>query len=483
MSKEKTAGQLLQEKLTMTKKTGWEGLSENDKKTAFEFAERYKLMLSACKTEREWTAATISLLSMYGFKDIDTALSSNDSPKMAPGTLVYRNCHNKALAFAIIGKKPPTEGMNILGSHIDSPRLDLKSTPLYEDGGFAYFDTHYYGGIKKYQWMSIPLALHGIVILKDGTSVKITLGEEENEPALVITDLLPHLAHEQMEKKASELVNGEELDALIGSIPYPEKDIKEAVKLNTLKLLNDKYGITEEDFAGAELELVPAGKARDIGFDQSMIGAYGHDDRCCAYPAIQALLEFAPSQEHPNIIPEKTLVVYLSDKEEIGSYGNTGADARFFEDFIHDLCGDVPNSRFHQALQKSAMLSADVGAAYDPRFSGVYDKNGSPYLGKGISLTKYTGSRGKYGASDANAEYYNKVTQILNEAKVPWQFGDLGKVDKGGGGTIALYAAKLGIEVLDCGIAVLSMHSPFEIISKIDLYNTYRAYLAFLKDA
>ncbi|MDR3276616.1 MAG: aminopeptidase [Treponema sp.] len=475
----KTGGQLLAEELLVNKKSCWEGIGAEEREKLDRFAGDYKQFLDAGKTEREFTAESQKVLEARGFKDLD-ALMEAGKP-LAPGTAVYRNNRGKSIIFAVTGKKPAASGVNILGAHIDSPRLDLKNNPLYEDGEMAIFDTHYYGGIKKYQWLSVPLALHGVFIRPDGKKIELRIGEDPSDPVLVITDLLPHLAQEQMQKKASELFSGEDLDALAGSIPYPEKELKERVKLNLLKLLHDAYGIVEQDFAGAELELVPAAKARDVGLDRSMIGGYGHDDRCCAYTALRAVLEFAGKQ------PPKTVIGYLSDKEEIGSYGNTGAAARFFENFIADLAslgaGTCAGYQLHRLLEQSCMLSADVGAAFDPRFADVYDKKGSPYLGKGLSLTKYTGARGKFGGSDANAEFYNKVIRILDARKLPWQFGDLGRVDQGGGGTIALYAAQLGIEVLDCGIAVLSMHSPFEVISKIDLYTTYQAYLAFLEDA
>jgi aspartyl aminopeptidase len=403
---------------------------------------------------------------------------------------VYQTIRGKSLAAAIIGELPLSDGINIVGAHVDSPRIDLKTNPLYEDAEFAMFDTHYYGGIKNYQWTTIPLAMHGVFIGKDGKRRDICIGEDEGDPVFTITDLLPHLAREQMQKKASEFIDGEALDVLAGSRPYKDKKAKDRVKLNLLSLFFEKYGVTEEDFAGAEIELVPAGRARDVGLDRSMIGAYGHDDRCCAYAAFSALLEIAAGKTSGKSNPaekRKTVVCLLTDKEEIGSVGNTGAASRLFENFISYLCVKTFDSYseidLRLALSKSSMLSADVNAAFDPNFESVYDKKTSSYFGKGIVLTKATGRGGKFGGSEANAEFCQKVQALLKKNKVQWQFGDLGKVDKGGGGTIALDVANLGVEVLDCGIPVLSMHSPFEVISKIDLYTTYKGYIAFFRDA
>ncbi|MDR0877683.1 MAG: aminopeptidase, partial [Treponema sp.] len=410
--------------------------------------------------------------------------------KLTPGTRVYQTIRGKSLAAAIIGELPLSDGINIVGAHVDSPRIDLKTNPLYEDAEFAMFDTHYYGGIKNYQWTTIPLAMHGVFIGKDGKRRDICIGEDEGDPVFTITDLLPHLAREQMQKKASEFIDGEALDVLAGSRPYKDKKAKDRVKLNLLSLFFEKYGVTEEDFAGAEIELVPAGRARDVGLDRSMIGAYGHDDRCCAYAAFSALLEIAAGKTSGKSNPaekRKTVVCLLTDKEEIGSVGNTGAASRLFENFISYLCVKTFDSYseidLRLALSKSSMLSADVNAAFDPNFESVYDKKTSSYFGKGIVLTKATGRGGKFGGSEANAEFCQKVQALLKKNKVQWQFGDLGKVDKGGGGTIALDVANLGVEVLDCGIPVLSMHSPFEVISKIDLYTTYKGYIAFFRDA
>ena len=465
----KSQGQLLADKLFFTLKNCWEGIDEKTGKEVEAFAASYRAILDQGKTEREFSSEAVALLKKAGFTELKKTAS------FSPGTKVYEHIRGKALVCAVIGKKPVAEGINILGAHIDSPRLDLKQNPLYEDSDFALLDTHYYGGIKKYQWTAIPLAMHGVFIDSEGKEVRVSLGEDEDDPVFTITDLLPHLAQEQMQKKASEVVEGEDLDILAGSRPYDDEKVKEKVKLRILSILNEKYGIDEKCFASAELEFVPAFKARDIGFDRSMIGGYGHDDRSCAYPALRAVMEIASGKEKA----ERTVLCYLSDKEEIGSFGNTGAQSWGFENFISAIAGE---DKLRQCLGNSSMLSADVGGAVDPSYASVFDKKNSCYMGKGLVLTKYTGSRGKFGASDANAEFCARVQTILNRNKVPWQFGEFGKVDKGGGGTIALHAAKYGIEVLDCGIPVLSMHSPFEVISKIDLYTTYRGYLAFLKE-
>ncbi|MDR2941182.1 MAG: aminopeptidase [Treponema sp.] len=472
-SKSKGKKQKLTDKLFFNLKNCWEGVDSKTEKEIEEFASSYKQFLDRGKTERECVELACEMLEKSGFTDIQTLKDRH----FKPGMKVYQNIRGKSVLAAIVGKKPAIEGCNILGAHVDSPRLDLKQNPLYEDSDFALLDTHYYGGIKKYQWTAIPLAMHGVFINADGKKTSIRIGEEPGDPMFTITDLLPHLAREQMEKKASEAVEAENLDILAGSRPYDDKDVKEKVKLGVLSLLNAQYGITERDFASAEIEFVPAFKAVDIGIDRSMIGAYGHDDRCCAFPAIKALTALAREKN----APEKTVICYLSDKEETGSAGNTGARSSNFENFIALFCEN--EAALRQCFSRSSMLSADVNAAFDPTYAGVFDKKNSSFMGKGLVLTKYTGSGGKYGASDANAEFCAKVQAIMNRNKVQWQFGALGKVDKGGGGTIALYAANLGMDVLDCGVPVLSMHSPFEVIGKIDLYTTYRGYIAFLNDA
>jgi aspartyl aminopeptidase len=473
--KEKKKKEKLSDKLFFKRKSCWEGIDKNIEKEVEDLAMSYKKFLDLGKTERECADAVCTLLDKCGFQNIDTW---QQQKALKPGMKIYQNVRGKSVLAAVIGKKPATEGCNILGAHIDSPRLDLKPNPLYEDSDLALFDTHYYGGIKKYQWTAIPLSMHGVFIDESGKKTVIRIGEEPGDPVFTVTDLLPHLAKEQMEKKASAAVEGEDLDILIGSRPYEDKEEKEKVHLGILDLLNKKYGITEKDFTSAEIEFVPALKANDVGFDRSLIGAYGHDDRCCAWPAVQALAALARRENEPN----KTVVLYLSDKEETGSAGNTGARSVNFENFIAMLCGGT-EADLRLCFSRSSMLSADVNAAFDPTYAGVFDKKNAAFIGKGIVLEKYTGSGGKYGASDANAEFVAKVQSILNKNKVQWQTGELGKVDKGGGGTIALYAANLGIEVLDCGVPVLSMHSPFEVISKIDLYTTYKGYIAFLQDA
>jgi aspartyl aminopeptidase len=497
---EKTRGQLLGEKLFFNLKNCWDETGEKEAAAVDRFAEGYKKFLDRGKTEREFQGEVLKILKKAGFVDIETLLDGGGKKgagRLAPGSKVYQNIRGKSLVFAVTGVRPLIEGANIVGAHVDSPRIDLKTNPLYEDSELAMFDTHYYGGIKYYQWTTIPLAMHGTVIGKDGKKREICIGEDEGDPVFTITDLLPHLAKDQMQKKASEFFDGEGLDILAGSRPYNDKKAKDRVKLNLLSLLHEKYGILEEDFAGAEIEFVPAFKARDLGFDRSMIGAYGHDDRSCAFAAFSAVLEFASPAGAPGGKggrgakaaggpPEKTVVCLLTDKEEIGSMGNTGAQSRLFENFIAYLCsltGEArPDIDLRRCFDRSSMLSADVNSAYDPNYDSVYDKKTASYFGRGLVLSKYTGRGGKFGGSEANAEFCQKVQALLNKNGVQWQYGNLGKVDKGGGGTIAQHVANLGVEVLDCGIPVLSMHSPFEVISKIDLYTTYRGYLAFLRD-
>lgn len=475
MSDTRTEGQKLEERLLYKRQNIWEKVDEEYIKKAFDFCEDYKSFLNTSKTEREFAANTEKLAVAAGFRKLDDLISSNT--RLKPGDKVYHINRKKSAVLAVVGNKPLSEGVNILGSHIDAPRLDLKQNPLYEDTQMAFFKTHYYGGIKKYQWLTIPLAIHGVVVKGDGTTVEIVVGEDEDDPVFSITDLLPHLAREQMQKKMSEAVTGEGLNLLLGSIPFNDEKVKEKVKLNILSILNKRYGIVEEDFQSAELEIVPAQKARDVGFDKSMIGGYGQDDRVCAYPALRALLDID--------VPERTAVCLLTDKEEIGSMGNTGAQSNILEDFLANVIAltEDPYSdlKVRSCLSRSKMLSADVNAAVDPNYESVYEKRNATYLGHGIVLQKYTGARGKYDASDASAEFVGEVRKLFNDNGIIWQTGELGKVDEGGGGTIAQYAANLGIDVLDCGIAVLSMHSPFEITSKIDIYMTYNAYKVFCR--
>jgi len=430
----------------------------------------YRKFLDSSKTERECINEAIDMAEAAGYVSLETKAGSLKS-----GDKVYSQCMGKALALFHIGRRPIEEGIFILGAHTDSPRLDLKQQPLYEDQNLAFFDTHYYGGIKKYQWVTIPLAIHGVVAKKDGNIVEIRVGDEEGDPVFCVTDLLIHLASEQQEKRGSKIIEGENLDILIGSSPL-EGTEKDAVKANVLSYLNSQYGITEEDFVSAELEAVPAGQARDVGFDRSMILGYGHDDRACAFASLQALLKLQS--------PSCTACCVLVDKEEIGSVGATGAQSRFFENAIAEILSRTQGYHelsLRRCLSHSRMLSSDVSAAYDPLYSSVFDSHNSAYLGYGVVFNKYTGSRGKSGSSDANAEYVALIRKIMDEANIAFQVAELGKVDAGGGGTIAYLFAKYGMDVIDCGVPVLSMHAPWEIVSKADLYEAYRCYLAFLE--
>lgn len=476
MSEEKkTEGQKLEERLSYKRQNVWERVDEEYIKKAFDFCEEYKSFLNASKTEREFAANTEKLAIAAGFRKLEDLAASNT--RLKPGDKVCFINRKKSAVLAVIGKRPVSEGVNIIGAHIDAPRLDLKQNPLYEDTEMAFFKTHYYGGIKKYQWLTIPLAIHGVVVKGDGTPVEIVIGENEDDPVFSITDLLPHLAREQMQKKMSEAVSGEGLNVLLGSLPFRDDKVKEKVKLTILDILNKRYGIVEEDFQSAELEMVPAQKFRDVGFDKSMVGGYGQDDRVCAYPALRALLDIDT--------PDRTAVCLLTDKEEIGSMGNTGAQSNLLQDFLANIIAltedNYSDLKLRSCLSKSRMLSADVNAAVDPNYDSVYEKRNATYLGHGIVLQKYGGSRGKYDSSDASAEFVGEIRKLFNDNGIMWQTGELGKVDEGGGGTIAQYAANLGIDVIDCGIAVLSMHSPFEITSKIDIYMSYNAYKVFLK--
>jgi aspartyl aminopeptidase len=467
MDKKLSISNELKEKLFMKKSHGGKILNDDQIKEVYGFAGRYKNFLGACKTEREAVQYTLDRAKKSGFKEF----SKKNTYK--PGDKVYFLHKNKTLVLAVIGKDNFENGVNFAISHIDCPRLDLKPTPLYENSDLAYFKTHYYGGIKKYQWPTVPLSLHGRIVRADGSYADIRFGDDENEPCFCITDLLPHLAKDQMTQTMIKAVPGENLNVLIGSLPFKDNEGSELVKLNILKILNEKYNITESDFVSAELELVPAHKPRDLGFDGSMIGGYGHDDRCCAYASIESILEVE--------LPDITSVVVLADKEETGSDGTTGMKSSFIKYFIADL---VKNQgiKTRDVLTKSKCLSIDVNAGFDPNFADKYDATNSCYLNKGVVMTKYTGSGGKMGTSDACAEFVGKIRLILNNANVLWQAGDLGKVDAGGGGTIAKFIANLNIDVIDLGIPVLSMHSPFEIISKIDLYMCYKAIKAFFEN-
>lgn len=460
----------MKEELFNKRICGWENISEENKKNIFKFSDEYIYFLNKVKTEREAVHFVKEMLDENGFKNI------NEIENIKAGDKVYYINREKSLFAAVIGKQKLENGLNLLGAHIDSPRLDLKPNPLYEDNGFAYLKTHYYGGIKKYQWTTIPLAIHGVIVKANGEKITIAIGENEEDPIFTITDLLPHLAMEQMEKKLKDGISGEDLNLLVGSIPREEKDITEKVKLNILSMLNEKYGIKEIDFVSSELEIVPAFKARSLGFDRSMIAAYGQDDRVCAYTAIRALLDVEN--------PERTAVCILSDKEEIGSCGNTGMESHVFELFISELLnksGENKPNLLEKVFCNSKMLSADVDAGLDPIYASVSEKNNAALIGYGIGLNKYTGARGKSGASDANAEYVAEVRNIFEKEGIPYQVSELGKVDNGGGGTIAFILADKGIDVIDCGVPVLSMHAPYEVTSKFDVYCAYKAYSAFVK--
>lgn len=462
----------LKKQLSVEFKNIWDTCSKDDRTFAYEFAEEYKKFLDLAKTERECVITTIESVESLGFVDIGTAET------LKPGDKVYKSVRGKGIALAVIGRKPLRDGLNLVGAHIDAPRLDLKPIPLYEESDLIFFKTHYYGGIKKYQWAAIPLAIHGIVVKADGSTVTITVGEDPTDPVLTITDLLPHLGAEQMGRKASDVIKGEELNILIGGLPYPDPETSGRFKLAMLQLLNSRYGIFEKDLVTAELEIVPAYPARDVGLDASMIGAYAQDDRVCSFTALAAICDMEA--------PQRTAVCILFDKEEIGSEGNTGAQSRQYENFLFELLvksgsGREPLDR-QIMLENCKLLSADVTNAFDPTFASVSDAKNNSYLGRGICLVKYVGSRGKSGTSDANSEFFAEVVRSFEKNGIPWQTGELGKVDMGGGGTIAKYFANLGMEVIDCGVPVLSMHSPFEITSKIDVYFTYLAYKAFFEN-
>lgn len=457
------------------KQNAWLTYTEEDIKELEVLSDQYKVFLSTCKTERECTAFFKEEAEKEGYRDLNELIRNNVSLKQ--GDKVYAQGMGKTIALFEIGSQPMTEGMNILCAHIDSPRLDLKQVPLYEDTELAFLDTHYYGGIKKYQWVTIPMALHGVVAKKDGSVIPVTIGEDPEDPIVYITDLLVHLAGKQMEKKGTEIVTGENLDVLIGSRPL-EGEEKDAVKANILNLLEEKYHIEEDDFLSAEIEVVPAGAARDCGLDRSMIAGYGHDDRVCAFPSFQAMMEVTAS--------ERTSCCILVDKEEIGSVGATGLQSMFFENTVAEilaLMGIDSNLAVRRTLSRSKMLSSDVSAAYDPAYSEAFEKKNCAYFGKGLVINKYTGARGKSGSNDANAEYLAELRRIFDENKIAFQTAELGKVDYGGGGTIAYIAALYGMEVVDSGVAVLSMHSPCEVISKADLYEAKKGYKAFLENA
>ncbi len=452
-------------------KTAWEKYTDEKLNIVMDFGEAYKEYLGRSKTEREATIASIAIAEAHGFKNGETAKN------LKAGDKVYFNNRDKGLCLFVIGERPLIEGMNVLGAHIDSPRIDLKQHPLYEDNGLALFDTHYYGGIKNYQWVARPLALHGIVCKKDGTSVEVKIGEDDNDPVVGISDLLPHLAADQMKKTGSAIVEGEDLNVLVGSIPVTGEDKKEPVKENVLKILKDKYDIEEDDFISAELEIVPADKVRDLGLDRSLIMGYGHDDRVCAYTSLMAILDVEK--------PQRTACCILVDKEEVGSNGSTGMHSRFFENAVAELmdkCGVYSELALRKLFTNSYMLSSDVSAGFDPNYPSVNEPKNTAYLGKGITFNKYTGARGKSGCNDANPEFIAKLRKIMDAKDVAWQTSELGKVNQGGGGTIAYILANLNMEVIDAGVPVQNMHAPSEVVSKVDVYEAYRAYKVFIED-
>ena len=468
----------------MERTNAWLGYSEEQLSELERINNLYKSCLDEGKTERECVKAAVRIAKEKGYRDLNDIISSGDSLK--PGDKVYAICMGKSILLFHIGRKPLEEGMNILGAHIDSPRIDVKQNPLYESEELAYLDTHYYGGIKKYQWVTLPLALYGVVVKKDGTTVDICVGEREEDPVFAVTDLLVHLAGKQMEKKASIVIEGEKLDLLVGSRPLSgengeeaenEKAGKEAVKKQIMKLLHEAYDIEEEDFCSAELEIVPAGRARDCGFDRSMIMAYGQDDRVCAFTSLFAMMDVSDL--------DKTACCILVDKEEIGSVGATGMHSRFFENTVAEVLAlkeGESELKLRRALQNSKMLSSDVSAAYDPMYAEVFEKRSSAFFAKGLVFNKFTGSRGKSGSNDANAEYLAQIRRAMDNQEVAYQFAELGKVDAGGGGTIAYIMANYGMEVIDSGVAVLCMHAPWEITSKADVYEAYKGYKAFIQE-
>ena len=455
----------------MYAKLAWDKYNEQDVKDVMDFNEGYKDYITKGKTERACVKESVALAEAKGYKNL------KDMTSLKTGDKVYAVNMNKNVAVFTIGKKPLEEGMRVLGAHIDSPRLDVKQNPLYESEGFALLDTHYYGGVKKYQWVTLPLALHGVVVKKDGTVVDVAIGDDENDPVVGISDLLIHLAADQMSKTAAKVIEGEDLDVTVGSMPLKGCE-KDAVKANVLAMLKEKYGIEEEDFLSAEIEVVPAGKARDYGLDRSMVAGYGHDDRVCAYTSLMAELD--------SDVCDYTTCAILVDKEEVGSIGATGAQSMWFENTVAEmlaLMGEESHLKVRRAMANTKMLSSDVSAGFDPLYAGVNERKNSAFLGKGICFNKYTGSRGKGGCNDANPEYIATLRKIMDEAEINFQTAELGKVDQGGGGTIAYILGNYAMNVIDAGIAVLNMHAPWEIVSKADVYEAYKAYKTFLKNA
>jgi len=467
------SGKKLQKKLTHEWKNAWEVMDEKETEKAFQIGDEYRDFLDAGKTEREAALEVIRMAKENGYVSLDEIIEKKT--EITPGMKIYANYKDKSVVLFVMGEEKLENGMHIIGSHLDAPRIDLKQFPLYEDSGLAMCKTHYYGGIKKYQWVTLPLALHGVVIKENGEKLNIVIGEDEKDPVFFITDLLPHLAKDQMAKNMGEGITGEGLNLLIGHIPYKDDEISDKVKLNVLNILNEKYGIKEEDFTTAELEIVPAGKSRDVGIDRSMVGGYGQDDRVCVFTSLKAILDVEK--------PKKTAVALFVDKEEIGSVGNASMQSKFFENTVSELI-NLTEENYSELIVKRAManswvLSADTLGAFDPNYPEVLDKQNAPFMGKGVTIVKYTGARGKGGSNDANSEYISQIRKIFNENNVVWQMGELGKVDQGGGGTIAYILANYGMEVVDCGVGLLSVHAPYEIASKADVYMTYKGYNAF----
>lgn len=453
----------------------WKKYDEKGIKEIFDFNEGYKKFISECKTERECVKESIKIAKQHGFKDLNDVIKAGE--KLKPGDKVYADNMGKALALFVIGEEDMEKGLKILGAHVDSPRLDLKQNPLYEDTDLAFLDTHYYGGIKKYQWVTLPLALHGVVVKKDRSKIDVVIGEDESDPVVGVSDLLIHLAANQMDKKAAKVVEGEDLNVLVGSMPL-NKEEKNAVKANVLKILKEKYDFEEDDFLSAEIEVVPAGPARDYGLDRSMVMGYGQDDRVCAYTSLMATVEIEKV--------DKTCVCLLVDKEEVGSIGATGMHSRFFENVVAEVLDrttDYSDIKLRRCLTNSKMLSSDVSAAYDPNYPSVMEKRNSAYFGNGIVFNKYTGARGKSGCNDANAEYMAELRAMMEKYDVSFQTAELGKVDQGGGGTIAYILAQYNMDVIDCGVALQNMHAPWEVASKVDVFEAKNGYIAFLNEA
>ncbi len=467
MKEKKDAVKELKEKLFLNRKNGYRLINEDEENMISVFAEDYRRFLDTAKTEREAVCEAVRILESNGFTEYRKGM------ELKAGDRIYRNNRGKAVVTAVIGTAPIDEGVRLCAAHIDSPRLDLKQNPLYEDNELALFKTHYYGGIKKYQWTAIPLSLHGVIVKADGDTVTVNIGEDDNDPIFCVTDLLPHLATEQMNRNATKIIRGEDLNILIGSVPFKDDESGEAVKLNIMHILFEKYGIIESDFISAELEAVPAFRSRDLGFDRSLIGGYGHDDRCCAFPALMATVNCQN--------PVHTAVTVLTDKEETGSDGNTGLCSAYLNYFIEDIA-EALGSDGRTVLSASECLSADVNAAFDPTFAEVNERYNCAYVNKGVCITKYTGARGKAGTSDASAEFAGRIRRLMDRENVIWQTGELGKVDEGGGGTVAAYIANLNVDTIDMGVPVLSMHAPFEVISKLDLYMAYKAFSVFISD-